>query len=256
MAYTINSHYSAKSFNERIRYLVFHYTALDFHSSLNRLTQGEVSAHYLIPAEAVNGEPQIYRLVEESKRAWHAGVSAWQNRENLNDTSIGIEIVNLGFKDEPGKPREWYPFTEYQIQALTELSKGIIARYGIEANCVIGHSDIAPGRKVDPGLLFPWKRLAENGVGAWYDEGLVLEQLKDKAFKGKSDQDIDIVRLQKNLKQYGYKLESTGVLDEQTTHVLKAFQLHFVPEHCSGKPNLKTCLILESLIDKYDSLNA
>lgn len=241
----IDHAYSSPNFNHRIFHLVLHYTAMDFKTSLNTLTNKEtqVSAHYLIPETDIDGQRKIFQLVPENERAWHAGVSNWGKRANINDTSIGIEIVNLGYKDEAGK-RTWYPFSDYQIQTVIELAQNIIKRYGIQAINVIGHSDIAPGRKVDPGPLFPWKKLYENGIGAWFDE-------RELDIKDEDEAPIDILGLQKNLKTYGYAIETTGTLDQKTQMVLQAFQMHFRPTNYSGKPDAETVAILNNLVHKY-----
>ncbi|MCU6172541.1 N-acetylmuramoyl-L-alanine amidase, partial [Enterobacter bugandensis] len=107
--------------------------------------------------ESLNGKPVVLQLVPESQRAWHAGVSYWQGRNNLNDTSIGIEIVNRGFTERMLR-REWYAYNESQIELIERLTKDIVERYNIDPANVVAHSDIAPLRKSDPGPLFPWKR--------------------------------------------------------------------------------------------------
>lgn len=186
-----------------IKYLIYHYAEGSLEESLDWLT-GEnplgqrVSCHYLI---AENGE--VYALVPEPKRAWHAGVSAWENDENLNATSIGIELVNNGRT----------PYKAAQMESLLGLSQDIIRRHDISPWHVLGHSDIAPGRKTDPGPHFNWAWLAENGVGV-YPPTL-------------SPVSCQINDLQKALKAYGYALEITGELDDQTQAVLGAFQMHF-----------------------------
>lgn len=231
------------NYNQRIFYLILHYTALDLVTSLKVLTDPnkQVSAHYLVPESSINQQRKIFQLVHEKDRAWHAGISSWSKRTGLNDTSIGIEIVNLGYKDEQGE-RIWYPFTDYQIESVIELAKIIVERYQINPTCVIGHSDIAPGRKVDPGPLFPWKKLYENGVGAWFN---------DKTLEIKNNEKIDILKLQKNLKIYGYAIDVTGQFDPQTRTVLQAFQMHFRPSNYSGDADAETVAILENLIQKY-----
>lgn len=239
----IDRSHASPNANQRIFSLVLHYTALDFKTSLKALTDPntQVSAHYLIPEISMNRKRQIFQLVDEKERAWHAGASTWQKRINLNDTSIGIEIVNLGYSDKEGK-RLWYPFTDYQIESVIELAKIIIARYQIHSTCVIGHSDIAPGRKVDPGPLFPWKTLYENGVGAWFEE-------EELGYNHANE--VDILSLQKNLQAYGYMIALTGKLDTQTRTILQAFQMHFRARDYSGNPDAETFAILENLIQKY-----
>lgn len=244
-SFFIDKEHPAKSFDSRIRFLVLHYTALDFETSLKVLTQQRVSAHYLVPQTPLNKKNTLFLLVSEHARAWHAGVSSWQGRNNLNDTSIGIEIVNSGYKDEP-EGRLWFPFTPYQIQMIKELAKDIIDRYEIHPTAIVGHSDIAPGRKQDPGILFPWKQLYQAGIGAWYDEERVKElhnQLQN--------QELNILKLQQDLKRYGYALEESGVLDEQTQKVIRAFQMHFRPSNHSGVPDTETLAILKNLLEKY-----
>jgi len=151
--------------NERIRFLIFHYTAVDDATSLKLLSGENVSAHYLISDKKDNRtqKPVVYRLVSENRRAWHAGVSNWNGRVNLNDSSVGIEIVNPGFTEDMLGHKTWYPYRQQQINALAALAKEIIRRYEITPDNVLGHSDIAPLRKNDPGKLFPWKELATQG---------------------------------------------------------------------------------------------
>jgi N-acetylmuramoyl-L-alanine amidase len=239
----IDQTHPSPNHNRRISNLVLHYTALNLEDSLKVLTNPtkQVSAHYLVPETDIAGQRKIFQLVQESERAWHAGISTWGKRTTLNDTSIGIEIVNLGYKDESGQCI-WYPFSDYQIQTVIALAKDIVKRYDIQATNVVGHGDIAPGRKVDPGPLFPWKKLYENGIGAWFDE---------QALETKSQEDINIQKIQTNLKTYGYAIESTGKLDSQTHTVLQAFQMHFRPSNYSGEPDLQTVAILENLVQKY-----
>ena len=247
MPLVIDTSHQAESFNNRELLLVLHYTAENFDRSLELLTKGPVSSHYLVPETAINGQRKVYQLVPENKRAWHAGVSGWQNRTNLNDSSIGIEIVNLGFIDKGGES-SWYNFPEYQIELVGDVCKDIINRHGINPTRIVGHGDIAPGRKVDPGPLFPWKTLHDNGIGAWYDEdekNIVQEIIQYK------NKPLDINWIQKILRMYGYPINETGESDEQTACVIKAFQMHFRPTDYSGNPDPETCAILQSLVSKY-----
>jgi N-acetylmuramoyl-L-alanine amidase len=156
---------TAVSQASRVRSIVLHYTSVDDASSMRLLSKGKVSAHYL-----VSDSGRTYRLVDENRAAWHAGASSWYGNIAMNSTSIGVEVVNPGWTDGPdGKPL-WHPYNERQLRALTILLRDIIQRHGIAPENVVGHSDIAPQRKVDPGPLFPWKALAEAGLGRWYDE--------------------------------------------------------------------------------------
>jgi len=142
--------------------LVIHYTGMkSAAASLERLSDpaAEVSAHYLIDEDGT-----LYAMVAEQDRAWHAGVGFWRGETDLNSVSIGIELQN------PGHEWGYRPFPDAQITALIGLCQGILARHAIPAVNVIGHSDLAPRRKADPGELFPWKRLAEAGIGLWPGE--------------------------------------------------------------------------------------
>lgn len=232
--------YQAKSFNERIRFLVLHYTERNFKESLAILTGDKVSAHYLV--SDTNSE-HIFQLVAESKRAWHAGNSQWQSYGNINDSSIGIEIVNLGFSHLAGNII-YYSYPAEQIDSVIALSQNIISRYNIEPTCVVAHSDISPGRKIDPGPLFPWKTLYQNNIGAWYDD-------KDVEFFAPIVNLFDIFAIQQKFQKYGYSIVLTSILDEQTKNVVISFQMHFRPNDCSGLLDIETISILEALLKKY-----
>ncbi|MBW5832275.1 N-acetylmuramoyl-L-alanine amidase [Yersinia enterocolitica] len=237
--------------NERVRFLVLHYTATDDAESLRLLTQGDVSAHYLVKThpEILDGKPVVLQLVPESQRAWHAGVSYWQGRNSLNDTSIGIEIVNKGFTERMLR-REWYPYNESQIELIERLTKDILGRYNIDPANVVAHSDIAPLRKSDPGPLFPWKRLAEQGIGAWPDDATVT-----KYIDGRNKNDLaSVAIIQQALAHYGYQIPQSGELDDETSQVIKAFQMHFRAQDFSGVPDVETEAIALALVEKYRPL--
>ncbi|RIJ23795.1 N-acetylmuramoyl-L-alanine amidase [Henriciella barbarensis] len=161
---------SSPNFNDReapLDMLVLHYTGMETgDAAIERLCDKDagVSAHYVVRE---NGE--ILQLVDEDKRAWHAGVSSWQGDEDLNSRSIGIEIINGGH-DWPASDGSLPDYPDAQIEAVIALSKAIIARWDIPADRIVGHSDIAPARKADPGEHFPWQRLAEAGIGIWPKE--------------------------------------------------------------------------------------
>ena len=236
--------------SKRVNCLVLHYTALDLKESLAILTdpKKKVSAHYVVPKEPMDGKREVFRLVPEDECAWHAGVSGWQGTSGLNKTSIGVEIVNLGCKDagQSGQ-EEWDPFPPYQIDTVIELCTEIIKRYpDITPTRVVGHADIAPNRKVDPGPLFPWKELYEKGIGAWYED---KDKQATESFIGQRE--VDIKWVQKNLSTYGYPIKATGELDQQTKEVVSAFQMHFRPSDYSGKIDRETCAVLNALIKKY-----
>ena len=152
------SHPSANH-DSRIQFVVVHYTSASLQRSLQLLTHGEVSSHYLIGDDK---DATIYKLMDESLRAWHAGESEWQGRTWLNSSSIGIEIVNPGFKETADGKRLWYPYSEAQIQSLIALLKDISKRYAINPRSIIGHSDIAPLRKLDPGNAWRMKALVSG----------------------------------------------------------------------------------------------
>ncbi|WP_145578528.1 N-acetylmuramoyl-L-alanine amidase [Yersinia alsatica] len=237
--------------NERVRFLVLHYTAIDDAESLKVLTQGQVSAHYLVKThpDTLDGKPIVLQLVPESQRAWHAGVSYWHGRSSLNDTSIGIEIVNKGFTEKM-LGREWYPYNESQIKLIERLTKDIVERYNIDPTDVVAHSDIAPLRKSDPGPLFPWQRLALLGIGAWPDDATVT-----KYIDGRNKRDMASVSvIQQALARYGYQIPQSGELDDETKQVIKAFQMHFRAQDFSGVPDVETEAIALALVEKYRPL--
>jgi N-acetylmuramoyl-L-alanine amidase len=195
-----------------ITMLVLHYTGMQSaQEAIDRLCDrtAQVSAHYVVDEDG-----SIYQLVPEEDRAWHAGKSHWRGHERINDWSVGIEIVN------PGHEFGYRPFPDSQMQALKDLSLGIIARHGIAARNVVGHSDIAPDRKEDPGELFDWAWLSECGVGLW--PGITPEQ------RGGWEGSPQAIReLQEKLATYGYGITATGEMDATTIAVITAFQRHF-----------------------------
>ncbi|MCV9918424.1 N-acetylmuramoyl-L-alanine amidase [Pseudomonas sp. BT-42-2] len=233
------SHVSANQ-DERIQFVVLHYTNASLERSLALLTHGEVSSHYLIG----DGPATVYQLVDESKRAWHAGDSQWDGRTWLNSSSIGIEIVNPGFTDTPNG-RVWHPYSEAQIQALIALLQDIVKRNHIQPRYIIGHSDIAPLRKLDPGPLFPWKRLADAGLGIWPEANAVARQRAYFEVNPPS-----ITWYQQQLLRFGYSIEQTGELDVATRHVLAAFQMRFRPQRFDGLPDAQTAAMLQVLNQK------
>lgn len=233
------SHPSANQDN-RVQFVVLHYTSASTQRSLELLTRGEVSSHYLIGDQP----PTVYQLVDESRRSWHAGESEWDGRTWLNSSSIGIEIVNPGYQDTPAG-RVWYPYTEGQMQALIALLKDVVQRNGIAPRNIIGHSDIAPLRKMDPGPLFPWKRLADAGLGVWPNANAVARQ---KAYFDLNPPSI--AWYQQQLARFGYAVPQTGQLDVATRHVLAAFQMHFRPELYNGEPDAQSAAILQVLNGK------
>jgi len=228
-----------------------HYTALSLPDSLHVLTEEAVSVHYLVPdvPQSQDGKLIAYQLVPEAQRAWHAGASEWQGTTELNGTSIGIENVNPGFRDTP-QGRVWFPYTPKQVELIVALAKDLVTRYHIAPTRVVGHSDIAPQRKQDPGPLFPWQALAEAGVGAWPDAAAVSRFLNGRAPQAPLPA-AAIGGLQAKLARYGYAVPQTGTLDPATTHVIAAFQMHFRPADFSGVPDAQTEALLDALLEKY-----
>ncbi|MCP8462473.1 N-acetylmuramoyl-L-alanine amidase [Pseudomonas sp. ZM23] len=230
----IDREHVSKSQDSRIQYVIIHYTSENLPRSLEILTHGEVSAHYLIGDQPAT----IYQLVDENRRAWHAGQSEWQGRTWLNSTSIGIELVNQGYRETPSG-KIWYPYPDAQIDALIALLKDITRRQGITPEHILGHSDIAPQRKVDPGPLFPWKKLADAGLIPWPKPGEIARRL------GELDGQLPSAGwFQQQLARHGYAVPLNGVLDEKTRNVIAAFQMRFRPQRFDGEPDLETAALL------------
>jgi len=233
----IDSSHTSLGQDSRAQFIVLHYTSADLARSLDILKQDQVSSHYLIGESPVT----IYRLVDEDRRAWHAGESEWQGRTWLNSSSIGIELVNQGYVDGP-QGRLWYPYSDQQIDALIELLKDIMARHGLAPGAIVGHSDIAPQRKVDPGPLFPWKRLADAGLVPWPDAEVVERQQQLFAVNLP-----DIAWFQEQLHLQGYKVPRHGQLDLETRNVIAAFQMKYRPARFDGEPDATTAAMLQAL---------
>lgn len=234
----IDKTYSAKGQASRVRFLVLHYTVANKPASVKILTEQQVSAHYLVTDDA---RPTIYGLVDETRAAYHAGNSSWKNYTQLNNSSIGIEIVNAGWVDTP-TGRVFAPFPQTQIDALIPLVKGIVERHGILPENVLAHSDIAPLRKQDPGPLFPWYQLARAGLVTWPDANRVaaVRQVFDI-------QTPDASWFQKKLASHGFALAQSGVFDQPTKTVIAAFQMKYRPGNIAGEPDAETAAMLEVL---------
>ncbi len=232
-----HSHTSVNQ-DSRVQFIILHYTNASLERSLALLTHGEVSSHYLIGDDR---NATVYQLVDENRRAWHAGESQWEGRTWLNSTSIGIEIVNPGYTDTP-TGRVWHPYSEAQVQSLILLLKDIARRNNIEPRHIIGHSDIAPLRKLDPGPMFPWKRLADEGLGIWPDARAVAQQQARFAVNPPS-----ATWYQQQLARFGYAVPQTGEFDVATRHVIAAFQMRFRPQRFDGQPDAQTAGMLQVL---------
>ncbi|MFY8326597.1 penicillin binding protein PBP4B [Pseudoalteromonas sp. ZZD1] len=252
------------NYSHRVKFLVMHYTAIDYEKSMRVLVEeGGLSAHYLLPesndASYPEDELKIIQLVDEHDRAWHAGRSFWQGRDDLNDQSIGIEIVNVPtchypevaadvqMENDASKLCIFPDYDAKQMELLIELSKGILARNpDIGPTQVVGHSDIAPSRKNDPGPRFPWYQLYKAGIGAWYESETV-----DKYWQQFSLVKPSVELMQKALRGYGYDVKATNQLDPQTLDTLSAFQMHFLPWHVSGNADARSASVLFALMEKY-----
>ncbi|WP_280561260.1 N-acetylmuramoyl-L-alanine amidase [Chromohalobacter sp. 48-RD10] len=238
--YRVDHRYQSSAQSSRVRHLVLHYTDSDARRALRTLTGPHVSSHYL-----VTRTPTVYQLVDESRRAWHAGASAWGSRSNLNDTSIGIEIVNRGPRDT-SHGRTWTPYPARQIDMLIDLARDVIERHDIAPMDVVGHADIAPQRKIDPGPRFPWYRLYRAGIGAWPDADRVAAYQEYFTQHPRS-----VGQLQRALAAYGYPVRITGTFDALTHDTLRAFQMHFRPARYDGFPDTQSAAILWALLEKY-----
>lgn len=247
----VKDYFPAVAQNFRIKYVILHYTALDEEKSIKVLTQQSVSSHYLVNDK---DDKEIYQLVDENKRAYHSGVSAWKNDKMLNDTSIGIEVINSGFKVE-NKIKTFFEYPEHQFEKVAMLVKDIVDRYQIPPTNVLGHSDVAPDRKQDPGPLFPWKKLYdEYQVGMWYDDEVkntFLASITPESFDVQSKDTVFIAKVQSEFKLLGYDLESSGKWDAKAKSVVVAFQYHFRPEKYDGILDAETWAILQALNKKY-----
>lgn len=233
----IDTSYNSVSQDSRVQFLIIHYTAGNFPVSLKTLTEEAVSSHYLVS----DNPPTIYRLVDENRRAYHAGVSSWRGHTQLNASSIGIEIVNLGFR-EGDAGRQWFDYPQAQIDAVIALVKKIVAEHKIKPEHVIGHSDIAPQRKTDPGPRFPWKQLADLGLIEWPDAAQVAARVPqyEQVFPG-------MQWFQEKLEKHGFAVPRNGELDEPTRRVIAAFQMKYRPSKYDGEPDAETAAMLEVL---------
>lgn len=254
MGYTVSKEFfPSLGQNFRQRYLIVHYTAMDQDSSVRALTKNNVSSHYLVGDE---NDKKIYLLVDENKRAYHAGNSGWRGDSNLNDASLGIEIVNKGYTTDATGNRVFYPYPEYQFRKVAQLMKDIVKRYNIKPKNILGHSDIAPTRKQDPGPLFPWKRLyTEYGIGMWYDTPVRDAQLQQILASQNWEQEYNtmvfITKVQLDLQKFGYAIPTSGVWDDTTKKTIQAFQYHFRPEKADGVLDPETYAVLKALLLKY-----
>jgi N-acetylmuramoyl-L-alanine amidase len=217
--------------------LLLHYTGVDTAAkAIDWLTCSEsrVSCHY-----AIDEAGRITQMVPEAMRAWHAGEGQWHGEADINSASIGIEIHN------PGHEYGYPDFPEAQLRAAEALCKDIIGRHDIRPERVLGHSDVAPTRKKDPGEKFPWARLARAGIGHWVKPQPLVPA---EAGMGIGVVGPLIADVQLLLRSYGYGIEPTGVIDGKTEFVVTAFQRHFRPARVDGRIDQSTITTLEKLI--------
>jgi N-acetylmuramoyl-L-alanine amidase len=216
--------------------IVLHYTGMGTGAGAEAWLcnpASEVSSHYLVHE---NGH--IVQMVRESDRAWHAGKSSWFGCTDINSCSVGIEIVN------PGHSLGYPDFPRRQIDAVIRLCSGIATRHSIVPERVLAHSDVAPGRKVDPGEKFPWKALFDAGVGHF----VAAAPVRRGAALGAGDIGADVETLQSMLALYGYGVEISSVFDRQTEIVVEAFQRHFRPRKVDGIADGSTMRTLRRLL--------
>lgn len=215
---------ASPNFNERLvppDLVVLHYTGMRTGpEALERLcaADSKVSAHYMVEEDG-----RVFRLVHEARRAWHAGLSSWKGETDINGRSIGIEIVN------PGHEFGYRPFPDAQIAAVIELLADIRTRWDIEDGRIVGHADVAPERKEDPGELFPWKRLAEAGHGLWVEPDAAPGQPL-----GEGEEGAGVFALQAGFTRLGYDCAPSGKFDAHTAAVVRAFQRHWRQEKVDG----------------------
>ena len=234
--------YRSEGHRSRVRAVVIHYTVADFEATMRIMKRGDATYHYVIGGDP----PTIYRIVDEDRAAFHAGRSSWRGYTNLNESSIGISLVNRGSGDDEMvyERSGWEAYTPAQIDATIALVKDIVNRHLIRPEFVVGHGDIAPQRKVDPGPLFPWKRLADEGLIVWPEEGEVAR--RKPMFESALP---DALWFQDKLATFGYAVPLTGILDGETARVITAFQMRYRPSRFDGVPDAETAAILDALVN-------
>jgi N-acetylmuramoyl-L-alanine amidase len=218
--------------------ILLHYTGMT--SSLAALARlrdpsgdQRVSSHYFVDEDGT-----LIQMVPEERKAWHAGFSSWAGEQDINSSSIGIEISN------PGHDYGYPDFRPHQVAAVIALCRDIVTRNRIRADRVLGHSDVAPGRKQDPGEKFPWQRLHEKGVGHW----VAPAPIADAPYLAVGDCGETVSMLQMKLADYGYGLSVTGRYDAATRDVVTAFQRHFRQERVDGVADASTLTTLTDLL--------
>ena len=212
-------------FKRDIKFIIIHYTGMQSEiESIKRLknVKSKVSCHYLI-----NRKGHIIQMVSDRNIAWHAGKSKWKNFNNLNNTSIGIELVNKGHN------YGYENFTHKQIKSLIKLCKRLKKKYSLKQENFLGHSDIAPLRKMDPGEKFPWKHLSSHNLGKWY-------KIKKNIKISTKERNTNFF---KNLKKLGYRYFKIYKRDPSDKKIIKSFQQRYLPDNVNGKVDQKTLKI-------------
>ena len=208
-----------------IKFVIFHYTGMQSEiESIDRLKnpKSKVSCHYII-----NRKGEIIQLVKDKYTAWHAGKSKWKKFMNLNNNSIGIELTNKGHQFG------YENFSLRQINSLIKICKNLKKKYLIKKENFLGHSDIAPLRKKDPGEKFPWKKLSTHNLGIWYSKKKMKKKIK---FGNKQKQSIFF----KNLQKLGYNYFDINKRNFKDKKIIKCFQQHYLPNNVTGKIDKKT----------------
>ena len=233
--------YNNRVKNSKIEFIIIHYTGVDmqFHKVINWFLdeRSRVSCHFLIDKSG-----EIYNLVDVSKRAWHAGKSFWNNCVDINSNSIGIELHNAGNED----------FTSHQLESLVKLIKKLMQDNAIQSWNILGHSDVSIGRKIDPGIKFPWHHLAKEKIG--FFSNLSQENFDMDNSDNNSPQTIK--EIQSKLMRIGYDVNKSGVFDMQTVEGLKAFQRHWRPVKVSRMLDVSTKQILTEVHKKLSEYRA
>jgi len=219
-----------------IKFIIIHYTGMQSErESIIRLCNPEskASSHFLI-----NQNGKVYRLVQDNRIAWHAGKSCWGKYKNLNKNSIGIELVNKGHQFG------YTNFKKKQLLSLIKICKSLVRKYKIKKRNIIGHSDIAPLRKIDPGEKFPWKQLSKKNIGIWHSsKSSLLRKFRRIKISSKKDK----IKFVKNLKKIGYCFSINN--KSFFVKIVKAFQRHYRKEVINGFLD-KECLIIAEILSK------
>ena len=221
-----------------INLLIVHYTGMPTADGARAHlcdAAAKVSSHYLVDESG-----QVFRLVAEDRRAWHAGAGGWRGQDDVNSRSIGVELVN------PGHEHGYRPFPPAQMAAFVLLARGILARHPIAAQGILGHSDVAPSRKTDPGELFDWRGLAADGIGLWPD--LAAKPAPGQAVLMVGSSGNGVRDVQCKLAAYGYEIAVDGLYGTATALVVTAFQRHFRPWRADGQVDDETLSYLDKLL--------